>query len=136
MAPDRYQTSKLLEIFLVRQLAQEMSKPASNSNGVILNTLNPGFCRTSLFRDNKPPAAAFLTLMSRLIGRSAEAGSKIIVDAAAAGPETHGKWLDTLEIREPSAYVRSEEGQKMQQRLYEELMVILERVEPGVTKQI
>ncbi|KAL1872356.1 hypothetical protein Daus18300_004326 [Diaporthe australafricana] len=136
VAPDRYQTSKLLEIFLVRQLAQEMSKPTSKSKGVILNTLNPGFCRTSLFRDNKPPAATFLALMSRLIGRSAEAGSKIIVDAAAAGPGTHGEWLDTLETREPSAYVRSEEGQKMQRRLYEELMVILEQVEPGVTKQI
>ncbi|KAI3397779.1 hypothetical protein diail_10312 [Diaporthe ilicicola] len=136
VAPDRYQTSKLLEIFLVRQLAQDMAKPTSNSRGVIFNTLNPGFCRTSLFRDNKFPAATVLAVMSRLIGRSAEAGSRVMVDAAAAGPETHGKWLDTFEIREPSAYVRSEEGQKMQRRLYEELMVILEQVEPGVTKNI
>lgn len=136
MAPDRYQTSKLLEIFLVRQLAQEMSKPTSNSKGVILNTLNPGFCRTALFRDNKFPASIFLAFTSRLIGRSAEVGSRIIVDAAAGGPETHGEWLDTFEIREPSAYVRSDEGKKMQLKLYDELMEILNRIEPGLAKNI
>lgn len=58
------------------------------------------------------------------------------MDAAAAGSETHGKWLDTFEIREPSAYVRSEEGQKMQLKLYDELMEILNRVEPGLAKNI
>lgn len=136
MAPDRYQTSKLLEIFLVRQLALEMSKPSSNSKGVILNTLNPGFCRTALFRDNKFPASILLAFTSRLIGRSAEVGSRILVDAAAAGPETHGKWLDTFEIREPSVYVRGEEGQKMQRRLYDELIEILDRVEPGIVNNI
>ncbi|KKY38758.1 putative short chain dehydrogenase [Diaporthe ampelina] len=110
--------------------------PDSNSKGVILNTLNPGFCRTALFRDNKFPASIFLAFTSRLIGRSAEAGSRVIVDAAAAGPETHGKWLDTFEIREPSEYVRSEEGQKMQRRLYDELMAVLDRAEPGIAKNI
>ena len=124
-------------VFLTRQLAQEMSKPTSNSKGqVILNTLNPGFCRTALFRDNKFPASIFLNLMSQLIGRSAEVGSRVIVDAAAAGPETHGSWLDTLKIREPSAYVRSEEGQEMQRRLYDELMEILDGVEPNIARNI
>lgn len=124
-------------VFLTRQLAQEMSKPTSNSKGqVILNTLNQGFCRTALFRDNKFPASIFLNLMSQLIGRSAEVGSRVIVDAAAAGPETHGSWLDTLKIREPSAYVRSEEGQEMQRRLYDELMEILDGVEPNIARNI
>ncbi|KAH8742498.1 hypothetical protein F5883DRAFT_656639 [Diaporthe sp. PMI_573] len=137
VTPDRYQTSKLMGVFLTRQLAQEMSKPTSNSKGqVILNTLNPGFCRTALFRDNKFPASIFLNLMSQLIGRSAEVGSRVIVDAAAAGPETHGSWLDTLKIREPSAYVRSEEGQEMQRRLYDELMEILDGVEPNIARNI
>lgn len=114
-----------------------MSKPASKSNGkVILNTLNPGFCRTALFRDNKFPASIFLMFTSHLIGRSAEVGSRVIVDAAAAGPETHGKWLDTFSIREPSAYVRSDEGQRMQRRLYDELVEILDRVEPNVASNI
>lgn len=134
---DRYQTSKLLEVLVVRQLAQNMAAPSSSTKGnIILNTLNPGFCRTALFRYNKFPASIFIQTMCRLIGRSSEVGSRVLVYAAAAGPETHGKWLDTCEIREPSAYVRSEEGAKVQTRVYEELMSILEKIEPGVTKNV
>lgn len=114
-----------------------MAAPSSNSKGsVILNTLTPGFCRTSLFRDNKFPASIFIKITSTLIGRSAEAGSRELVHAVAAGPETHGKWLDSHEIREPSPFVRSKEGEVLQARVYEELMGILERVEPGITKNI
>lgn len=135
MSPDRYQTSKLLQIFVVRQLALRMAQPGSVTKGsIILNSLNPGFCRTSLFRHNRPPASVILALMGRLIGRSAEMGSRVIVYAAAAGPETHGQWLDSCESRQPSAFVRSEEGLENERRVYRELMGILEETEPGVTK--
>lgn len=63
-------------------------------------------------------------------------GSRELVHAAAAGPETHGKWLDSHEIREPSPFVRSKEGELLQTRVYEELMAILEKVEPAITKNI
>lgn len=112
-----------------------MSDPAAKGS-VVLNTLTPGFCRTALFRDNKFPASAFIGFNSWVLGRSAEAGSRTIVHAAAAGPETHGKWLDTCEIREPSAFVRSEEGRSMQRRVYGELLELLERIEPGVTRNV
>lgn len=134
---DRYQTSKLLEILVVRRLAREMLAPGSATRGgVVLNTVNPGFCRTALFRDNKFPASAFLWCTSRILGRSAESGSRCLVYAAAAGPETHGVWLDSCEEREPSAFVRSKEGEVVGDRVYEELMGILEGVEPGVTENI
>lgn len=114
-----------------------MADPTSNSKGsVIINTLTPGFCRTSLFRDNKFPASIFIKFTSALIGRSAEVGSRELTHAAAAGPETHGKWLDSHEIREPSPFVRSEEGKILQARVYNELMEILENAEPGITKNI
>ncbi|ROW10270.1 hypothetical protein VMCG_01925 [Cytospora schulzeri] len=137
VAPDRYQTSKLLQIFIVRQLARRMSQPDSNTKGsIVLNSLNPGFCRTSLFRHNKPPASVVLAVMGRVIGRSAEMGSRVTVYAAAAGPDTHGMWLDSCESREPSVFVRSEEGQETERRVYRELMGILEEIEPGVTQNI
>lgn len=114
-----------------------MTVSTSNSkDGVILNTLTPGFCRTSLFRDNKFPASLFIKITSTLIGRSAEAGSRELVYAAAAGPETHGKWLDSHEIREPSPFVQSQEGKMLQAQVYKELTSILEGIEPGITKGI
>lgn len=135
MPPDRYQTSKLLQILVVRQLAQQLADPTAKGD-IVLNTLNPGFCRTALFRDNAFPASAFIGFNAWVLGRSAEAGARTLVHAAAAGPETHGKWLDTCDIREPSSYVRSEEGVKVQRRVYDELMELLEKVEPGITKNI
>lgn len=114
-----------------------MASPASGGKGsVVLNTLTPGFCRTSLFRDNKFPASVFLKLISILIGRSADMGSRELVYAAAAGPETHGMWLDSHEVREPSEFVRSEEGGRLEVRVWEELKGILEGVEPGITRNI
>lgn len=114
-----------------------MNASSNSARGsVILNTLTPGFCRTSLFRDNTFPANVILQLISSIIGRSAEVGSRVLVYAAAAGPETHGKWIDSYQIREPSAFVRGQEGAKLERRVYEELMGILENVEPGVTNNI
>lgn len=135
--PDRYQTSKLLQLFVVRHLAQRLSASTTGStDSVILNTLTPGYCRSALFRDNKFPASLFINVTGKLLARSSEQGSRTYVHAAAAGPETHGKWLDSNVIREPSSFVRSKEGKKAQARVYEELMSILEAVEPGITSNI
>lgn len=136
MDGDRYAVSKLLEIFVVRQLAQNTQKDGSNSQAIILNSLNPGFCKTTLFRNIKFPASIVVNLAVSIFGRTSEMGSRNLVYAAAAGEETHGTWIDSCKIREPSAYVRSEEGVRMQERVYEDLMSVLEGIEPGVTKNI
>ena len=39
-------------------------------------------------------------------------------------------------VREPSEFVRSEEGKESQERVYKELMEILENIQPGITKNI
>lgn len=135
MPTDRYGTTKLLQMFFVRQLAQHLPDPAAKG-GIILNTLTPGFCRTALFRDNPFPASVIVWFNSWILGRSAATGARTLVHAAAAGPDTHGKWLDTCVVREPSSYVRGEAGVKAQKRVYDELMEILERVQPGISKNI
>jgi hypothetical protein len=72
----------------------------------------------------------------RLIGRSTEMGSRTLVTAASAGDESHGKYMMDCLVREPSKWVRSEKGKEAQKRVYEELLMILEEIEPGVTKNI
>lgn len=39
-------------------------------------------------------------------------------------------------VRQPSAWVRSEKGAETQKRVYEELMEILEGIQPGITGNI
>ena len=45
---DRYNTSKLLEVLLVRSVAAAMQKGPHAAEPVILNNVNPGLCHSEL----------------------------------------------------------------------------------------
>jgi retinol dehydrogenase-12 len=44
--------------------------------------------------------------------------------------------MSECRVKEPSVFVRSEEGQKTQERTYRELMGIFEGIQPGIGKNI
>lgn len=54
---DRYNVSKLLEVFACRQVAKE--HPVSQTN-VTLNFVNPGWCHSELMREMMNPVLAVL----------------------------------------------------------------------------
>lgn len=132
MNEDRYNTSKLLPIWIARELAARMP----TNEPVIVNALNPGFCRTDLFRHAPLLLSFILKFGVRIIGRTTEMGSRTLVAAAAAGRESHGGYLDSCVLREPSTLVVSEEGGVLQKRVYDELMEILEDIQPGITDNV
>jgi hypothetical protein len=131
---DRYNTSKLLEILAIRELAPAMT--ASGKTKVILNTMTPGFCHSELMRHAVFPLNLLGWVGKRLIGRTTEMGSRTLVAAASAGEESHGAYMADCAVKEPSKWVRSKKGKEAQQRFYKELLVVLEGIEPGVTKNI
>lgn len=45
---DRYKTSKLLEVFLMRSIAEAMATGPHAAEPVILNTVHPGLCHSEL----------------------------------------------------------------------------------------
>ncbi|KAK9483906.1 hypothetical protein V1527DRAFT_471573 [Lipomyces starkeyi] len=122
---ERYPTSKLLEVLVVRELAPRLA-----DSGVILNMLNPGLCHSQLARN----AGWRLWLLKLLLARSTEVGSRTLLAAAAAGEESHGAYMtDGKEDNEAlSPFVRSEEGEKAQKKVWNELGEILEKVQPGI----
>lgn len=75
-----------------------------------------------------------LWLLGKLVGRTCEEGSRTIVASAVAGFDTHGQYMEACEVSEPRAWVQSEKGQAVQRKVYNELLEILEGIEPGVTK--
>lgn len=75
-------------------------------------------------------------MMKQLLARTTEVGGRTLVASAVAGEESHGKYMSEAKITEPSAFVRSDEGEKTQERVYTELMDILEKIEPGITQNI
>lgn len=131
---DRYQTSKLLEVLFVRALAPRMEK--SGKQKVILNTLNPGLCHSELTRSATGIAQLGMRLLKFLLARSTEVGGRTLVASVVAGEESHGQYMSDSVCYDPSSFVMSEEGHKSGERVYEELMDILEDIQPGISKNI
>ncbi|RDA86149.1 hypothetical protein CP532_3041 [Ophiocordyceps camponoti-leonardi (nom. inval.)] len=124
----RYALSKLLQILVVR----EMAARTGASFPVTINCTNPGFCHSQLARE----AGWYLYIMGLLLARSTEVGSRTIVAGAAAGPETHGKYMSESVVIEPGEFVTSEKGAEVQTKVWSELMAKLEAIVPGVTGNI
>lgn len=125
---DRYNVSKLLEVFAVR----EMAARAGLSYPVTINCLNPGFCHSELSRES----GFALWLMKLLLARTTEVGSRTILAAAAAGTESHGKYMSDSVVVDPSELVMSEEGATVQKKLWTELTGTLEKIRSGVTANL
>jgi NAD(P)-dependent dehydrogenase (short-subunit alcohol dehydrogenase family) len=93
----RYSTSKLILLYAVRELAS--MQPVSET-GVTINFISPGLCFTELTRHVGLIPQLIIGTMRRLLGRTAEEGSRTLLHAAVAGKESHGKYLSECEIRE------------------------------------
>lgn len=126
---ERYMTSKLLEVLVVRQIAPQLA-----GNGVVLNMLNPGLCHSELTRD----APLRFTIMKFFLARSTEVGSRTLVAAAVAGKESHGKYMTDGLVADKalSPFVTSEDGKTAAKKVWKELSAILEGIQPGVVKNI
>lgn len=124
---ERYPTSKLLVVLSIRALA-----PKLQGTGIILNNLNPGLCHSELGRDS----GWVLWMLKLVLARSTEMGSRTLVAGAAAGEESHGTYMTDGHVAQDalSDFVRSPEGDKAKEQVWSELKMILERIEPGVTK--
>lgn len=132
----RYGDTKLLQILLARELAEKLNESSKKQPRIILNTLNPGLCRTELFRHAPWPFTWILYVSMRVFARTTEMGSRNLLAAATAPEDTHGKYLSDCKIWDPSRFVRSQDGANVQRRVYAELLEELEKIEPGVTSNI
>jgi NAD(P)-dependent dehydrogenase (short-subunit alcohol dehydrogenase family) len=123
---DRYPVSKLMEIFIVREMAAQ--RP-SESYPVTINTVNPGLCASELNREG----ILMVRIMMALLARTIEAGSRTLVAGACGGPDTHGEYMDMCKVAPTASLVTSPTGEKAQKRVWDELMQKLETIVPGVT---
>lgn len=130
---DRYNASKLLEVFASRQMVAEHMQPSSPENPypVISNFINPGFCHSQLMREIN-----LLGLIFKYIAgaRTTEVGSRTLVHATHAGPESHGQYLTDCKVTPPAPFVTSEEGKEFQVKWWKELSAKLESIHPGILK--
>lgn len=128
---DRYNASKLLQIFVVREIFDKVIKDPE-SYPVIINMVNPGLCHSELADKVGLP----IKIVKAILARKTEVGSRTLVDAASKGQESMGQSLSDCKVEEPSAFVRSAEGKETQRRVWEKLSAILEEARPGVTNMV
>lgn len=131
---DRYNVSKLIEVLCVRTLSN--LSPISAKSPVIINTLHPGLARSTLLRDTYGLKATIFSILTYIIGKSTEEGSRTLVIGASADESTHGQYMSEGKIKQPAPFVLSEKGAKAQARVWEELIEKLEEIQPGITANI
>jgi retinol dehydrogenase-12 len=131
---DRYNVSKLLEVFTVRHIAR--NHPVSQLH-VTVNTLNPGLCESELMREVNIFLKVVGWFFKKLVARTTEVGSRTLVHAGVAvGEETHGKFMSACQVLECAKLVESPEGKGLENRIWGELSEKLEAIVPGVTKNL
>ncbi|KZL82067.1 short-chain dehydrogenase reductase family [Colletotrichum incanum] len=131
---DRYNTTKLMQIILARQMA--IAADASGKGRVQVTTLNPGLCATALFRNVPFPLTIVVKFGLKLLARSAEVGSRCLMAGAFAGEEAHGRYMNDCVVVKFPKVMQGEEGEQMQGRLWEETVELLNGVDPGVSMNL
>ena len=127
---EQYPISKLLEVFAVRHIAERNS---ATELPITINLVDPGLCQSELGRHYPSWGFFFIKLV---LARSTEVGSRTLMHAGSAGKASHGQYLEDCEISEPTAWVSAAEGKEVQERIWDELKVKMERICPGVTTNV
>ncbi|OJD12493.1 hypothetical protein AJ78_06919 [Emergomyces pasteurianus Ep9510] len=132
---ERYPTSKLLQLLAIRELA---SRTASSSPSVVINLVSPGLNRTSLTRETTGLEAIVLVAIQAIFAWEPEVGSRILVHATMAGKESHGVLLDKCEIKNNilAPWIETDEGKKVQRKVWSELEKKLEAIQPGILSEV
>jgi retinol dehydrogenase-12 len=71
---------------------------AERNDDVILNVINPGLCHSDLVRDHTGFVKYQMAVLKGLVARTTEMGSRTLVHAATAGPESHGLYFSDCDI--------------------------------------
>ncbi|KAI0485402.1 NAD(P)-binding protein [Xylaria cf. heliscus] len=128
----RYNLSKLLVIYAVREFAQRSG--SSGEGPCIINTPNPSFCKSNLAKESQGTAG--FKFFESAMARSTEEGSRALVHGVLAGPETNGQYLTNCKVQCPASHVTGPWGQEVQQRFFNELLQKLETIHPGISANI
>ncbi|KAJ7470258.1 hypothetical protein FB451DRAFT_1339818 [Mycena latifolia] len=120
----RYVTSKLLDLFLAREIAA-----LPHAAGVVVNIVDPGLCRSELTRDFQ--AGLIFRLFQRYVGWPTSQGALNLLYGVLA-PTPPGAYVGACAIREPPAWTMSAEGVRVQRKTWREMVGVWRAVAPEV----
>ncbi|KAH8797367.1 hypothetical protein F5884DRAFT_687949 [Xylogone sp. PMI_703] len=127
---DQYNLSKLLLLFAIIKLASIVDPSVNDS--IVINSLDPCFCKTGLAGGLSSGLKAVFKIFEFICARPAEEGSRLIVIAASAGRESHGKYMRGGALQEYAPLVTNADGVKKTNYVWEQLRTKLEQLQPGI----
>jgi retinol dehydrogenase 12 len=116
---DNFFLLQVLNIFFVRALNAHLSP---EKTPIIVTAINPGFCYSGIRKNLAFPASTFTTLLEKTVARTTEEGSRQLVYGAIGGGKKEdrlgGAYVSGSDVEEVSDYVLSEEGERVQERIW------------------
>jgi len=129
----QYNISKLFNVLFARAFAAHFSTPGPP---ITITSVNPGYCVSELRRDLPTITGYIVEILNKLVIISAEAGSRMLVQAAIwdkGHTELNGEFLSSEVVTEPSDLVISEDGAVLQEKIWKETISILAKADPRVS---
>ncbi|KAF5326181.1 hypothetical protein D9611_000369 [Ephemerocybe angulata] len=127
----RYSETKLLNVFFTLSLSELLKETP-----VVVNTVTPGYCYSDLARNASAAQAQADRIAKAILGRSTEKGARQLVYAAVGGEEKidtlRGAYINLHKADEPGDYVLGEEGKKRRDKLWNDLVLELSKVDGRV----
>ena len=132
----QYGLSKLLLEYSMRHIARLPAvSPPSGPVKVVVNSACPGMCKTDLGRAYTANSILFtflVWLMSLLVLRSAEAGSRTYVSAVTRSDESQGKlWKDDRYF-DGGEMIDSDDGKTFGEKMWREMVDVVAESSPNV----
>ncbi|KAF9522416.1 short-chain dehydrogenase [Crepidotus variabilis] len=130
----RYAETKILNVLFVRALAFHLK-----GKSIIVNAVDPSWCKSDIRDGSYTGIHVWInSILDAMFAISSEQGSRQLVWASVGQPpgeeevDLNGKFITFGSVWEPSDYIVSEKGQKAQERLWEDLIEELAKVNPKV----
>ena len=129
----RYPVSKLLNLFFAKEFASRL--PVDTP--LIVNAVNPGLCVSALRRNVPLSGQIVFWLYDVFVSWSTERGSRQLIFAALGNQDKldamKGAYISSSKVEEPSDYVISDEGAKVQKQLWVRLPHLVHSFPPDLT---
>ncbi|RAL01355.1 NAD(P)-binding protein [Aspergillus ibericus CBS 121593] len=122
-----YSVIKVLTMYVMQGLMECARREEDGEVGVWVNVVCPGFCVTDLGREFPWYLVWMTRVMHWYCGRTAEQGGRSLVSATLLGEEGHGGFWVNDGLARQGDMVTSEEGQRLQKRLWKEIRDICKR---------
>ncbi|PYH83251.1 NAD(P)-binding protein [Aspergillus uvarum CBS 121591] len=133
----RYQATKLIEVLFTRELVARLSDKQDTIVGdtppVIINLVNPGLCASDLARGEPPSTLARIARW--IFERTTEVGGRTLVLAASAPKSSHGEYQNDGENQNVEDWIYTEAGRRVQRKVFEQTLGILEERRPGISQE-